>query len=135
MKTIIPYGDRILVKRRTIGDKLGAGIIVAADQTKERPTDIADVVYVTDHTFTDKELINNASSIIASLIKKAGSGDSDALISLLRFNDYLKIKSIKKGDTVMINKYVGIDFADNQGSGQLTLVKGDDIIAIIGDEK
>jgi len=132
MKKIIPYGDRILVKRRKVGEKSGS--IYLPDQTSERPTDLADVLHVSDHTFTDKELIENSECIVDSLIEKAKEGDSDALISLLRFNDYLKIKSIKKGDAVMVGKYVGIDFHDTENTEMLTLVKGEDIIGLVCDE-
>ncbi len=135
MKTIIPFGDRILVKRRIIGDKIGKEkVILTSDNTKERPTDLADVVYVADNTFADNEIISNAEIIIKGLTKKMREGDSEALIALLRLNAFLKMKSIKKGDIVMISKYVGVEFEDNQGGGQLTLVKGDDIIGMVIDE-
>lgn len=126
---IIPFGDRILVKRKVIGEKLGReGLIVAAAETAERPTDLAVVMHVPDNTFCDQELMISSEDIIKNLTKKASEGDSDCLIALLRFNEYLKIKSIQPGDEVMISKYVGTEFHE-KGSGQdLTLVKGEDII-------
>ena len=134
MKKIIPFGDRLLVKRRPIGEKIGkAGIIVTADETKERPTDLADVIYTAELSMADKQLIDNAAEIIQGQTDKAKSGDADALVALLKFNEFLKIKSIKAGDAVMVGKYVGIDFHDNAGSGSLTLVNGDDIIALIAE--
>lgn len=130
---VVPYGDRILVKRRRIGEKLGS-IIIAADETKERPTDLADVVYMPELTFVDKELVENAQAIVSSLTLKAKEGDHNAVKSLLLLNDYLKIKAIKVGDAVMISKYVGVDFHDNAGGGNLTLVNGSDIIGLVVNE-
>ena len=56
-KNVMPFGNRILVKRRKVGEKLGSGLLVAAQETAERPTDVADVVYIPDHSFADRELI------------------------------------------------------------------------------
>ncbi len=132
MKKIIPYGNRILVRRRKIGDKLGgAGLIIAADQTAERPTDLADVVYVPNHTFADKELIENSQTIITGLKNKAIQGDAEAFKALLDFHAYLRIKAIQPGKTVFISKYVGTDFTDNEGSGSLTIVNAEDIIGVV----
>lgn len=129
---LIPFGNKLLVKRRRVGDKLGSeGIIIAADETKERPTDLADVQYVPDNSFADQSLIENSEDIVKAITDKAKGGDSDALIALLRFNEYLKIKSIQPGDCVMISKYVGTDFHDNQGGGYMTLVNGEDIIGVV----
>ena len=126
---VIPFGDRILVKRRVVGEKLGAaGIIIASDHTKETETDLADIVYVPDLSFADRELIDNANAIVSSLTKKAAQGDSEALKALLEYNIFLKIKSLRVGDAVMIGRYVGTTFHDNAGSGNLTLVYGSDII-------
>ncbi len=136
MKRIIPFGDRILVKRRVIGDKLGKeGLIIAPDETKERPTDLADVVHVPELTFADKHIIDNSDKIIVGLTKKAQDGDPQALTALLQLNQFLKIKAIKEGDMVMISKYVGIDFHDNAGSGNLTLVNGSDIIGLVVEDE
>lgn len=135
MPKVIPFGDRILVKRRKIGEKLGKSkIIIATDQTRDRPTDLADVVHVPDWSFTDNELIKNAEAIVASLIKKAAQGDDKALLALLRFNQYLSIKNVQVGDTVMISKYVGTDFHDNAGGGMLTLVNTEDLIGVVTNE-
>lgn len=133
--TIIPFGDRILCKRRAIGKTLGSGILVAADETSERPTDLADVVYVPDMTFCDNSLINNAEMIISTLTTKASNGDSDALNTLLEFNKFLKLKSIKKGDAVMIGKYTGVDFHDNRSMQQLTLLSAEDVIGLVLEAK
>jgi len=133
-KQVIPYGDRILVKRRPIGEKLGSkGIILAADTTKDRPTDLADVVFIPDHTFCDKKLLENTEEIIANLTEKAKSGSHEALMALIHFNAYLKIKAIEPGMAVMISKYVGTDFTTSDGKN-LTLVKGEDIIGLVIDE-
>jgi co-chaperonin GroES (HSP10) len=133
---IIPLGDRILVKRRTVGEKLGtSGLLVSADVTKDRPTDLADVVKIPDHSFGDEQLINNAAAIITSLTTKAFEGDAEALRALIDFNLFLKIKSIKPGDTVMISKYIGTDFNTQDSQELITLVRGDDIMCILKEDK
>jgi len=133
MAKVIPFGDRLLVKRRRIGEKLGKGIIFASQETKDRPIDIADVVHVPDHSFADKELINGAEEIIQALTQKAKEGSSEALVSLLRFNDYLNHKLICSGSVVFISKYIGTDFHDNQGDF-LTLCGSEDVIGLVEDE-
>lgn len=136
MSKLIPFGDRILVKRRVVGEKIGReGLIVAAESTQETSTDIADVVYVPDHTFTDGQLLANATAMVAALtIKVQEDGNAEALKALLMFNSYLKLKTIQKGDVVMIGKYTGTTFNDNRGSGDMTLIRSDDIIAMVVDE-
>jgi len=137
MPRVIPFGNRLLVKRRKTGDvtdgKFGGTSLVMPDTTKDRETELADVVYIPEHSFADIELINNAETIIKSLTKKARDGDSEALKALLEYNIFLKIKSIQVGDVVMISKYVGTSFEDNQGSGNLTLIYGSDIIGVVAE--
>lgn len=132
MPKIIPLGNRILCKRRKVGETVGkAKLIIAPQETSERDTDLADIVYVPNLSFADKSLLDSADLIIETLTDKAKQGDSDALNSLLSFNYYLKIKALKVGDTVLISKYVGTTFYDNRGSGELTLVLADDIIGMV----
>ena len=131
---IIPFGDRILVRRRTINEDRDSSIVLP-DSVKERPTDLADVEYIPEHSFCDTELISQATAIIYAQTGKAKEGDSEALKALLLFNDYLKIKSVQVGDVVMISKYVGIDFHDNAVNGNMTLVQGSDIIGVVSDEE
>ena len=76
---IIPFGNRILVKRRKIGEKVGS--IYLPDETKERNTDLADVVYVPDLTFADKHIIDNQEEIIKNITEEAKRGDPEALTS------------------------------------------------------
>lgn len=134
MKHIIPLGDRLLVKREVVGEKLGSeGIIIAAVETKERATDIANVIHVPEHSFADKQLIERAEQIVEAQTKRAEKGDPDSLIALLQYNRYLKIKSIKPGDKVFISKYVGITFHDTTGQGELTMVNGEDIIGLVSE--
>jgi co-chaperonin GroES (HSP10) len=128
---VIPFGDRILVKRRAIGAKLGNGTIIAPDQIADRPTDLADVIYVPDNTFGDTAILKDNVTIIGALVTKASAGDSDALIALLRLNEYIKLKSIQVGDCILLSKYVGTDFTGKDGKTAHTLVNLQDIIAII----
>ena len=92
---------------------------------------IAIVKHVPDHTFIDKILITESQAMVDGLATSAKGGDAEAMISLLRFNDYLRIKSLKVGDKVMISKYVGITFNDNFNEGDMTLVDASDIIGIV----
>jgi co-chaperonin GroES (HSP10) len=128
---VIPFGDRILVKRKVIGKTLGSGILIAPDETADRPTDLAEVMYVPDNSFADSSMLGNIEKITTGLKMKATDGDSDALIALLRFNEYVKMKSIKVGDTVLISKYVGVDFLAKESNKTLTLVSSSDIIGIV----
>lgn len=135
-RKVIPLGDRFLVKRRRVGEKIGsAGIIYTTETTADRPTDLADVLYTPEMTFGDKELIENADEIIKKQIEYAKNGDAQALDAVQKFNQFLKLKSIKEGDLVMISKYSGIDFhTSDSDQGYLTLVRGDDIMAVIVQE-
>ena len=133
MSRVIPFGDRILVRRRKIGER--AGNIVMPDSVKERDTDLADVMYVPELTFSDKEILDNAEQIVKALTEKAIHGNDEALIALLRINEFVKMKSIKVGDGVMISKYVGIDFHESGEKDNLTLVLTSDVIGLIINEE
>ena len=134
-KTLIPYGNRILVRKKKVGDKIGGeGLIFAPDSIKERDTDLAIVVYVPDSSFIDNELFSEAEAIVKGLSVKAKEGNADAFQSLLNFNQYLLIKNIKPGDEVLVSKYAGVTFHDNKGSGDVTLIAGEDIIGIVRSE-
>lgn len=131
---VLPFGDRILVRRRKIGGTIGSGLLVSADETKERDTEIADVIFIPEHSFTDSELIKNSEMIAKALSAKAQGGDSDALNALLKFNEFLKIKSIQPGDVVLISKYVGITFYTSDDIDGLTMLLGNDVIGLVCEE-
>lgn len=133
MKTIIPFGDRILCKRKEIGKTIGkAGIIVTSQKTEERTTDIAKVVYIPDITDVDKELISSSKDIITSLGKKAKEGKAEAIDALRSLNDYYKLKNIKVGDQIFLTRYTGVDFEETDNPGtMLTMVRLDDIQGVI----
>ena len=107
-RKLIPYGARILVKRRKVEDR--SSHIILPDEVKNLPTDIADVVSVPEQSFIDKEIIKNAEAIITSLGKRANEGDPAALESLLKFNDYLRVMTIRPGDVLLMARYGGTDF-------------------------
>jgi co-chaperonin GroES (HSP10) len=133
---VIPFGDRILVKRRKIGDKLGSGLLVAADTTAERLTDLADVTDVPELTQEDSEILDNAKDIIRSLVDKAKYGDSEALKAAMNLAAFCKLKSIRVGDSVFVSKYIGTDFHDTQDPQiTKTLLKTDDIIGLVIDDE
>ena len=131
-RRVIPFGDRVLVKRRTIGDvvKPESGIVLP-QATEETNIDIATVVYISELSFTDKELIDNAREIISSLTKKACQGDSEALKALQEYNHFLKVKTLQAGDEVFLGKYVGVNFEDRTAGCDLCMVNERDIIGIV----
>jgi len=129
MPKIIPFGDRILCKRRKIGTKIGS--IELPDSVKERTTDLADIIHVPDLTFGDKQILENADDIIKSLTREACKGDDEALIGLMRINEFVKIKSVKVGDAVMVGRYVGTEFHETGGQDNLVLVREGDIIGLV----
>ena len=133
MSKVIPFGDRILVKRRKIGEK--AGSIIMPDQVKERDTDLAEVIYIPELTFSDKEILDNAEQIVKALTEKAIAGNDKALIALLRINEFVKMKSIKVGDGVLISKYVGVTLHETGETEDLTLVNSSDVIGLVMKEE
>ncbi len=130
---VIPFGDRILCRRRTIGEKIGSGILYATDETKDRNTDLADVIYIPDLTLADKAILENAGDIIIKLTEQATKGDKQALEALENLNDFIKRKSIKVGDAIFVSKYVGIDYEEKDGgkAESLTLLDTKDIIGLV----
>lgn len=135
MKKIIPFGDRLLCRRRVIGEKLGAeGLIVAADETADRPTDVADVTYAPEHTFVDKMLLDNAETAVKALGKKMREGDSHAYNALRDYGKFITKMAVRAGDVISISKHVGIDFDEKTTGIRYTLVNRDDVIGLVIDE-
>lgn len=131
MPKIIPFRDRILVKRKKVGEVAVKedSKIVMPDTIQDQSTDIAEIRYLPDLSLADEKIIEKSEEIVNALGDKASQGDSGALNALLEMRDYLMIKSLKVGDKVMMGKYVGTMFRDNQEDEDLTLVSGYDIIA------
>lgn len=126
-KRAIPFGDRILVKRRKVGEK--AGTIILPEATSERETELADVIYIPDNTLADKELLKNAETIVKELTENAKTGDHEAFEALLKFTDYLKLKTLKVGDTILISRYIGMSFFENGLPDSFTILDVKDVIA------
>ncbi len=66
--------------------------------------------------------------------EKAKAGDPNAFQQLIQFGHYLKLKSIKVGDNVMISKHVGVTFHDNQGGEELTMLDAENVIGVVINE-
>lgn len=131
---IIPFGDRILVKRQKIGETIGKeNIILAPMSVEDRKTDIAEVIYVPDHTEADKKFMDNEEILVDRLLHEAKEGNPEAFKQVINLNAYLKLKKIRKGMKVFISRYVGTDFYDEKNDETLTLVKLPDVLAIIED--
>jgi co-chaperonin GroES (HSP10) len=130
-KIIVPYGSRILVRRKKISETKGKSAILLPDDVQARLTDLAVVVYVPEVSFADETLIHHSDIIINNLVKKAEEGSSEALKALLEFNYYLKIKSLQPEMTVFISKYCGTDFTPTGELETLTLCNADDIMGIV----
>ena len=129
MPKVIPFGNRILVKRRQVGEK--AGSIYLPDNIKERPIDLADVTCVPELTFGDQYIVEHSEDIIKSMTQKIKEGDSHALTALLELNQFLKIKSIRVGDAVFVSKYVGTDFHGTGDKEYQTLLLAEHVIGLV----
>ena len=121
-KKLIPYGTRLLVKRRKVEQT--SNHIILPDEVANMPTDIADVVAVPEQSFCDKALIAHSEQIINGLAKKAEEGDGAAFKALLEFNEYLRLATLKPGDVLMIGKYIGTDFLIQETNSYLTVLDG-----------
>ncbi len=132
-RKLIPYGNRILVKRRKVEDK--SSHIILPDEVKNLPTDIADVVAVPEQSFVDKKLISNAETIINALEKKANEGDSSALEALFKFNEYLRIMTIQPGDVLLMARYGGTDFLIQETNQTLCVTDHNGIYARVVESK
>lgn len=126
-KKLIPYGTRLLVKRRKVEQT--SNHIILPDEVANMPTDIADVVAVPDQSFCDKALIARSEQIINGLAKRAEEGDGAAFKALLEFNEYLRVVTLKPGDVLMIGKYIGTDFLIQETNQYLTVMDGSGIYA------
>lgn len=124
-KKLIPYGTRLLVKRRKIEQTSSS--IILPDAVANMPTDIADVVAVPDQSLCDKELLANSEQIIKGLSDKAKQGDAQAVKALFEFNEYLRLITLKPGDVLMIGKYIGTDFLIQETNQYLTVMDGSGI--------
>lgn len=132
-RKLIPYGTRILVKRRKVEDK--SSHIILPDEVKNLPTDIADVVAVPDQSFTDKQLLANSETIINALTKRANEGDALAVDSLLKLRDYLQVMTIKPGDVLLMARYGGTDFLIQETNQTLCVCEPHGIYALVVEKK
>lgn len=131
MKQIVPFGNRILVQRRKVGEKLGSGLLIAPDQTADNPTEIAEVIFIPEFTMVDRELVNNAEAIIRNLSAASQIGDSHAFEMLLKFKDYLQIKAIQEKDLVFISRYMQTDVFIGETNQTVTLMDVGDIRGLV----
>lgn len=132
-RKLVPYGTRILVKRRKVEDK--SSHIILPDEVKQLPTDIADVVAVPEQSFCDKQIIANSGSIIMSLTQKATQGDTAAVDALLRLNEYLRVMSIQPGDVLLLARYGGTDFLIQETNQTLCVTDANSIYALVVEKK
>ena len=128
-KKLIPYGTRILVKRRKVEDK--SSHIILPDEVKNLPTDVADVIDVPEQTFTDQKLIANAGNIIEALTQRACAGDAAAVDALLKFREYLQVMTIKRGDVLLMARYGGTDFMIQETGQYLTVCEASGIYCFV----
>jgi len=128
-RKLVPYGCRILVKRRKVEDK--SSHIILPDEIKNLPTDIADVVEVPEQSFADRKLLMMAESIINALTLKATQGDAHAVDSLLKFKEYLQVMTIKKGDVLLMARYGGTDFLIQETNQMLCVAEPTGIYALV----
>lgn len=130
-KKVIPFGTRILVKRRSVGKTLGSGLLYAPDSTADTLTELAEVIALPELTLADKALLENAERIVDSLSKMASDGDAKSVDSLLEFNRYLQIKTLKVGDIIMVGRYNTIEFTVGETGESLSLTDPEGIRGLI----
>ena len=128
-RRLVPYGTRILVKRRKVEDK--SSHIILPDEVKNLPTDIADVVEVPGQSMVDRELIKNADGIIKALTESACKGDASAVDSLIKFREYLQVMTIKKNDVLLMARYGGTDFLIQETNQMLCVCEPTGIYALV----
>lgn len=138
MPKIIPFKDTLIVKRRKIGTTLKDGKteggIILPKTVEERDTDLADVLQVAELTFADQHILDNAEEIVKGLTEKATKGDCEAMKSLFDINDFIKRKSVKVGDAIFLARYSGLDFSETGVTETQTVIKMEDIIALVANE-
>lgn len=128
-RKLVPYGTRILVKRRKVEDK--SSHIILPDEVKNLPTDIADVVEVPEQSLVDAELLKSAGDIVSGLGKAARNGDASAVDSLIKFREYLQVMTIKKGDVLLMARYGGTDFLIQETNSMLCVCEATGIYALV----
>lgn len=132
-RKLIPYGERILVKRRKVEDK--SAHIILPDEVKNLPTDIADVIAVPDRSFTDLAILQNADKIINALTEKAKQGDALAVDSLMKMNSFLRVMTIQPGDVLLMARYGGTDFLIQETNQTLCVTDANGIYARVVEKK
>lgn len=132
-RKLIPYGNRILVKRRKVEDK--SSHIILPDEVKQLPTDIADVVAVPERSFVDNKLLQNAQTIINALDKRANEGDPAAIEALFKFNEYIRVMTIQPGDVLLMARYGGTDFLIQETNQTLCVTDANGIYALVKEVK
>lgn len=131
MKKIVPFGNRIIVKRRKIGEKLGSGILIASEDTAERLTELAEVVALPNLTLADKALLDNAELVIESLTNMAKDGDAKSVQQLIEYTNYLQIKTLKVGDVVMVGRYATVEFTVGETGECLSITDPEGIRGLV----
>lgn len=109
-RKLIPWGTRLLVKRRKVDASHTSSHIILPDEVKDLPTDIADVIEVPEHTMVDISLLRNAQTIIDQLSVKANQGEAASVEALFKLKEYLLVMTTKPGDVVLMARYGGTDF-------------------------
>ncbi len=132
MPKVVPFGNRCLCKRRKVGEKSGS--LYLPEQTAGQDTDLADVVHVPEKTLVDAEILKDVEITISNLGKRLRDGEPAAYECLEKIQKLIHHSLITVGSPVMIGKYVGVTFHDNQGGQDQTLVKLDDIIGLVVDD-
>lgn len=128
-RKLVPFGNRILVKRRKVEDK--STHIILPDEVKNLPTDIADVIAVPEQTFVDQKILRNSEAIINALDKRAQEGDPAAIEALFKFNEYLRVMSIRVGDVLLMSRYGGTDFLIQETNQTLCVTDTNGIYALV----
>lgn len=132
-RKLIPWGTKLLVKRRKVEDR--SGHIILPDEVKNLSTDIADVVEVPEQTMVDTQLLRNAETIIKELTAKANLGDSGAVEAMFKFKEYLLVMTTKPGDVILLARYGGTDFLIQETNQTLCVTDSNGIYARVVEKK
>lgn len=128
MIRILPFGDRVLVKRVTTGEIRKGSLIVFTDKTDSNESELAYVVAVPTNKFVDKCVEFTEEYLIKSIRKRLLNGEIELLKDIKEYNEYITLKKLKPGDKIMVSKYVGTVVDDEQAKNTTTFVRISDIV-------
>lgn len=132
MKRLVPFDKRIVVKRDVTGKTIGKeGIIVQTEKAQKQEVEVATIIEIPKMTPIRKLLLENATAMAKSIcLRGLKDGDPHVPEALEKLESIVHIASLKIGDRIMLSNYVGMTYDDDFYMGRLTIVDGDDAMAM-----